>query len=227
MARLCGGCVPGKRTAMVAPGGWSSSTAVSEEYPMWVMPVSEFIELDRLQPHQMLRVSDKIVQFDKSMLTVFFLSHQCVVSCPCCMSCRIVCFCTTHTRTPPTSHSSTPIPRRWTGFNHPDQTLEQLRMMQRLFLRMMAGDVKDTEPDFESRVYLPKAHKITSRQWSALVPEAYIWMVRAQALSRCVWIEHDHAAPRVRCHVALIRTTFRSRNSASTSKATRQTSSRP
>ena len=60
--------------------------------------------------------------------------------------------------------------------------------MQRLFLRMMAGNVKDTEPDFESRAYLPKAHKVTTSQWAALVQEAYIWMVRAQALSRRVWI---------------------------------------
>ena len=52
--------------------------------------------------------------------------------------------------------------------------------MQRIFLRMMAGDVKDTEPDFESRVYLPNAHNVTPRQWAALVPEAYIWVVRAQ-----------------------------------------------
>ena len=66
---------------------------------------------------------------------------------------------------------------RWTGFHHPDETLEQLRTMQRLFLRMMAGNVKNTEPDFESKVYLPKTHKITSSDWAALVPKAYIWMV--------------------------------------------------
>ena len=65
---------------MVTPGGRSdSSTAVHEEYSMWVMPVSAFIELDKLQPHQILRASNKIVQYNESMSTVFFLSHQCVV----------------------------------------------------------------------------------------------------------------------------------------------------
>ena len=98
--------------------------------------------------------------------------------------------------------------------------------MQRLFLRMMAGNVKDTEPDFESRVYLPKAHKVTTSQWAALVPEAYIWMVRARALMRRVWTKHDRATPHACCHATLIRTTSRSRKSASTSKATRRTSSR-
>ena len=82
--------------------------------------------------------------------------------------------------------------------------------MQRLFLRMMAGDVKNTEPDFESRLYLPKAHKITTSQWAALVPEAYIWMVRAAA---------QHGSKfRGPCIIALamIRITFRFRKSAST-----------
>ena len=45
---------------------------------MWVMPISAFIELDKLQPHQVLRASGKIVQHNESMMTVFFLSHQCV-----------------------------------------------------------------------------------------------------------------------------------------------------
>ena len=46
---------------------------------MWVMPISTFVDLDRLQPHQLLKEAGKIVLFDKSMLNVFFLSHQCVV----------------------------------------------------------------------------------------------------------------------------------------------------
>ena len=79
MPRLCG-CLSAKRTATVTPGGRSgSSTAVHEEYSMWVMPISAFIELDKLQPHQMLRAPNKIVQYNESMSTVFFLSHQCVV----------------------------------------------------------------------------------------------------------------------------------------------------
>ena len=60
-----------------------------EEYSMWVMPISGFIELDKLQPHQLLRASEKIVQYNESMSTVFFLSHQCVV-------CPRSLFCCTH-----------------------------------------------------------------------------------------------------------------------------------
>ena len=77
--RLCG-CASAKRTAMVTPGGRpGSSTAVHEEYSMWVMPISAFVDLGKLQPHQTLKAPNKIVQFNESMPTVFFLSHQCVV----------------------------------------------------------------------------------------------------------------------------------------------------
>ena len=48
--------------------------------------------------------------------------------------------------------------------------------MQRLFLRMMAGNVKNTEQDFESQVYVPNTMKITTREWATMVPNAYIWM---------------------------------------------------
>ena len=72
---------------MVTPGSQSgSSTAVHEECSMWVMPISGFIKLDKLQPHQILRSSNKIVQYNQSMPTVFFLSHQCVVSLFCCVA---------------------------------------------------------------------------------------------------------------------------------------------
>ena len=77
-----------KRLATVAPGvaregslRRQGTTAVHQEYGMWVMPISAFIELDKLQPHQVLRASGKIVPYDKSMSTIFFLSHQCVVCC--------------------------------------------------------------------------------------------------------------------------------------------------
>ena len=162
MPLVCGVCFSAKQTVTIAPGG--SSTAVHEEYSMWVMPMSTFVELDRLQPHQLLKQTGKLVQYDKSMSTIFFLSHQCVFR-----HCR-----------PHLGELLTPslTSIRWTGFKHPDQSLDQLRTMQRLFLRMMAGNVKGTEPDFESKVYLPKTKKVSARQWAALVPEAYIWMVR-------------------------------------------------
>ena len=75
--RRCGACW--RKPAAIAPFDvehGAHSTAVREEYSMWVMPMSAFVELDRLQPHQILKQADKIVQFDKNMPSVFFLSHQ-------------------------------------------------------------------------------------------------------------------------------------------------------
>ena len=162
-------CCGSKAASAVGPEGIAGlATAVREEYPMWVMPMSAFVELDKLLPHQLLKETGKVVQFDTSMVTVFFLSHQCVVRRP-----------QLPERTPLNvlgARLALHVLHRWTGFCHPDATLEQLRTMQRLFLRMMAGDVKDAEPDFESQAYLPNTTKVTKREWAAMVPNAYIWL---------------------------------------------------
>lgn len=56
--------------------GRRASTAVAMEYPMWVMPVSEFLRLSSLRPHEELRVEGKVVECDPSHTTVFYISHQ-------------------------------------------------------------------------------------------------------------------------------------------------------
>jgi hypothetical protein len=117
-----------------------AGTAIEMQYPMWVMHMSEFIKLTKLEPHQQLREENRIVQWDPSMTSVFFLSHQ------------------------------------WTSFAHPDATAEQLRAMQRIFLRMMSGKLPTTSPCFADATYLPASAKITSKEWKAMVPNAYIWM---------------------------------------------------
>ena len=59
MPLVCGVCFSAKQTVTIVPGG--SSTAVHEEYSMWVMPMSTFVELDQLQPHQLLKQTGKLV----------------------------------------------------------------------------------------------------------------------------------------------------------------------
>ena len=54
----------------------SGATAIPMQYPMWLMPVSTFVGLAQLRPHQEFRAAGKLVQWDRSMTTVFFLSHQ-------------------------------------------------------------------------------------------------------------------------------------------------------
>ena len=66
------------RLKKVAPleQGRRASTAVAMEYPMWVMPVSEFLRLSSLRPHEELRAEGKVVECDPSHTTVFYISHQ-------------------------------------------------------------------------------------------------------------------------------------------------------
>ena len=52
------------------------STAVTMEYEMWCLPASEFLLLSKLRPHEELLAEGKLVQWDASRTTVFYVSHQ-------------------------------------------------------------------------------------------------------------------------------------------------------
>ena len=54
----------------------SSETSVGMKYPMWLVPVSTFVKLAKLEPHQVMRQRGELVMWEPSMKTVFFLSHQ-------------------------------------------------------------------------------------------------------------------------------------------------------
>ena len=73
------------------------------------------------------------------------------------------------------------LSHQWTSFRHPDPSLEQLRVVQRVMLRMMAGNVPATAPAFADAVYLPKGASISPKEWAKVVPDAYIWMECAAA----------------------------------------------
>ena len=51
-------------------------TAVEMKYPMWLVPVSAFVKLAKLEPHQVMRQRGELVMWEPSMKTVFFLSHR-------------------------------------------------------------------------------------------------------------------------------------------------------
>ena len=46
------------------------------KYPMWLVPVSAFVKLSKLEPHQVMRKRGELVKWEPSMETVFFLSHR-------------------------------------------------------------------------------------------------------------------------------------------------------
>ena len=54
----------------------SGETAIEMLYPMWLMPVHEFMTLSELRPHQELVAAGKLVKWNAAMKNVFFLSHQ-------------------------------------------------------------------------------------------------------------------------------------------------------
>ena len=115
-------------------------TAVPMQFPMMLIHVSDFVQLDVLRPHQVLKAQGKLVEWSAEMQVIFFLSHQ------------------------------------WTSFSHPDHATVQLRTMQKLFIRMLRGDLPKTSPSYSEAVRLPPNISISSRDWKALVPHAYVWI---------------------------------------------------
>ena len=53
-----------------------NDTVIEMQHDMWVIPVSNFVRLAALKPHQELRAEGKLVRWDASMRAVFFLTHQ-------------------------------------------------------------------------------------------------------------------------------------------------------
>lgn len=51
-------------------------TAVEVQFDMWLISASDFVQLDRLLPHQELLAQNKLVRWHPAMHTVFFVSHQ-------------------------------------------------------------------------------------------------------------------------------------------------------
>ena len=72
------------------------------------------------------------------------------------------------------------MPAEWTSFQHPDPTHEQLKVVQRVLLRLAQGDVPNTVPNLDDAVFMPSSAGIKSKDWKALLPKAYIWMECAQ-----------------------------------------------
>ena len=57
-------------------GRVSDATVVPTQAEMWLMSVSDFVELERLGAHQTMRAQDKLVRWVPSMRHIFFVSHQ-------------------------------------------------------------------------------------------------------------------------------------------------------
>ena len=170
------------------------STAVEMKYPMWLVPVSAFVKLTKLEPHQVMRHRGELVRWEPSMQTVFFLSHQWTsFEHPDHTMDQVRCFKRllirmmkgeVATTVPDFAAQSTTIPSNHapaftdlhhvgngcfrashrlslTLYRHPPHTNKQ---------RMYSSSVTCTA------VYLPKGLKVTTKEWQAMVSDAYIWM---------------------------------------------------
>ena len=130
---------PHENTQAASPSS-SLSSGIEEQFPMFVMPIHQFLGLTELLPHQDLRRMNKLVKRDDSMETVIFVSHQ------------------------------------WTSFDHPDHTGRQLRTLQRMFQRMLTGQVPEIDAPFVDKVAFAGKAKVAPHEWKGMLRNSYIWI---------------------------------------------------
>jgi len=124
----------------ISPQPLESASGIEIQFPMWVMPIHEFLGLTELLPHQELRRMGALVERDDSMETVIFVSHQ------------------------------------WTSFDHPDHTGRQLLTLQRIFDRMVTGDVPEIDAPFVDQAAFMGKVKVASRDWKGILRNAFVWV---------------------------------------------------
>ena len=50
--------------------------AEDHTWDMWVMPTCEYVRLSMLRSHEELRAEGKVVRVDRSMVRIFYISHE-------------------------------------------------------------------------------------------------------------------------------------------------------
>lgn len=68
------------------------------------------------------------------------------------------------------------LSHQWTSFTRPDHSTAQLRTVQRMLARMLQGTLPETAPSFTDRIRFASKVKVSSREWEALVPHAFVWL---------------------------------------------------
>ena len=155
------------RASLGNAGTFNASTAVSESYPMYVLPVSALMEMTEWVPHQDLLAQNKLVKLsdvEADASEVIFLSHQ---------VCRGANSEALHSAI--IANLASLIPReQWCSFLHPDPKGDQLRPLQDLVRRLVGGEiVVRTRPELEMMFGYKK---ISGKEvWGKLPASGYVW----------------------------------------------------
>ena len=68
------------------------------------------------------------------------------------------------------------VSHQWTSFNHPDHTGRQLQALQRMFERMLTGQVPEVDAPFVDKAVLKGKVKIAPHDWQGILHNAFIWV---------------------------------------------------
>ena len=68
------------------------------------------------------------------------------------------------------------VSHQWTSFDHPDHSGRQLKTLQRMFERMLTGEVPEVDAPFVDQSMFAGKVKVAPREWKSTLRDAYIWV---------------------------------------------------
>ena len=68
------------------------------------------------------------------------------------------------------------VSHQWTSFVHPDHTGRQLHALQRMFERMLTGEVPEVDAPIVDRLAFKDKVKVAPREWKSMLRNTYIWV---------------------------------------------------
>jgi len=68
------------------------------------------------------------------------------------------------------------VSHQWTSYDHPDHTGRQLSTLQRMFARMITGDVPEVDAPFVDQAAFKGKVKVAPREWKGMLRNSYIWV---------------------------------------------------
>ena len=68
------------------------------------------------------------------------------------------------------------VSHQWTSFDHPDHSGRQMRALQRMFQRMLTGQVPEVDVPFADKSTFKGKVKVAPHEWKGILGNAHIWV---------------------------------------------------
>jgi hypothetical protein len=86
------------------------------------------------------------------------------------------------------------VNHQWASFGNPDHNGRQLRALQRMFERMLTGQVPEVDSPFGDQATFKSKIKVAPREWSDILRDVFIWIDFAGVPQKEATSTNDYAS---------------------------------